>query len=112
MKRPNAAAKYKLPGSLFQRGDGRWWWRYRLPGDEAAKNRPLVPVGSQYATKELADAVAVARSMLEAARVRTDAAVRGFDGTIAAMVERYKAFAKGYYKRANGCPASHNDGTF
>lgn len=86
----------KLPGSIFARRNGRFWWTVKLPG-LARKGYPLVPEGASAATMDRSVAEAVALAMWE--KAARDEARRQENNrepesplTVAELIERYLAF--------------------
>ena len=100
MARPKQRDK-DIPGTIFKNRT-RYWWRVKLPGDDKAQNYKLVPTGARYPTTDINVARQIARDML-AARSADRSHATG-DGTIAAMVGRYQAFADDYYRNPEGEP--------
>jgi hypothetical protein len=52
----------RVPGRIFI-NNGRYGWRVKLPGEGTKKARPLIPVGSRFATADPCAAEEVARDM-------------------------------------------------
>jgi hypothetical protein len=77
-----------LPGAFCLRAN-RWWWRVKLPGEDKAKARPLMPDGEKTATADRETAERIAFEMWEHA-VRENA-VRQVQLESTEKIERLKA---------------------
>jgi|GEM_PF-2737791 len=51
-----------LPGTIYDR-HGRYWYKAQLPGEAKPVARPLVPLGSKYATTDYCAAVELAKDL-------------------------------------------------
>ena len=56
-------AKHNLSGTIYKNGN-RYWWKVKLPGEETAIARPLIPAGSKMATTDYNVAVECAKILL------------------------------------------------
>ena len=99
----------KLPGSLYQRTNGRWWWSVKLPGEEGIKARPLVPLGGKYAYRgDKAVAVEIAKAMLHEAIFKSsqDSHIE-LDGTISGLVKVFLTHADVTYRKSDGSKTTY-----
>jgi len=93
------ARQQKVPGTIYLNGR-RYWWKVRLPGEDRPRARPLKPMGAQYATKDKAVALQVARRLWRRAVAEAGSVHR--PNTIAELVAAYTEHARIYYKPKPG----------
>lgn len=101
-------AKQNIPGSFILRNE-RWYWTAKLPGEKTFKQRPMIPPGGMFATKDRGVAEDVARAMYLSAQRKLEQSSgisQVFDGTISGLVAAYKQHADGYYRHADGTPTT------
>lgn len=94
-----------LPGSIYL-NKNRYWWKVQLPGETAAKARPLKPIGAKFATTDHSIAVEAAKGMLEKHLFETCQKSQEEILGIASLVRAYMDYANGYYVDSEGNPTS------
>jgi len=93
-------AKSNFPGSIYL-NKNRWWWRVRLPNQSKYTSIPLKPDGAKFATKNYDVACAVAESLWrKAIRGEQGQPVNLKDTSIKALIPRYLAYCRGYYRKS------------
>jgi integrase len=107
--------KTNIHGSIYLNG-GRYWWKVKLPGEACRKDYPLTPIGSTLPTKSRSVAEEIARLRWKKAYVESGADQSSQaagsespldngiidDGTVASLIESYKAYAKKRYVHPDG----------
>ncbi|OHB48256.1 MAG: hypothetical protein A2Y10_06380 [Planctomycetes bacterium GWF2_41_51] len=96
--------KNKLPGCLYQR-NGRWFWKVQLPGEPHFKMMPLIPKGSNFATKDRGVAETLARDILAKTVIDSNTSQLDYDGTFASVITQYMNHAREYYRGSDGNPS-------
>jgi len=89
-----------LPGCIYRNGR-RWWWKVRLPGEAAAKARPLKAAGQRVATADYDLACELARQLWHTAQWQATEVAGCGDGSVAAIMAAYLAYARKYYATSN-----------
>ena len=103
--------KNKLPGCIYKKRN-RYWWKVKLPGEDNTKARPLVPVGSKYATTDKTVAQEVALELWQKAVFHSDTSAGNraeINGDVASLVHAYLEYAKSYYLDENRQPTREVD---
>ena len=103
MAKQKIASKNSLPGTIYL-NKNRYWWKVQLPGETAAKARPLRPIGARFATGDYNTAVEVAKSMLQKHLFENGQKVQGEILNIATLVRAYMDYANDYYVDSEGNP--------
>jgi integrase len=100
MAKKTSKAKNSVPGAIYL-NKNRYWWKVQLPGEPAAKARPLKPVGAKFATADYSVACEVARNLWQQAVYQTEFDGRDIDVThIASLTARYLRYVDGYYTKS------------
>jgi integrase len=89
-----------LPGTIYDR-HGRYWYKAQLPGEAKPVARPLVPLGSKYATTDYCAAVELAKDLYHQAifkSQKTDLTI----STVAELANAYLNYVRKYYVDAQG----------
>lgn len=95
----------RLPGCIYPRSGGRFWWAVKLSGEKARKLRPLIPHGQELATTDRDVAEQVAWEMYRAAQRQQAAGdTDTWDGTVGGLAAMYRAYAAGTFTHADGTP--------
>ncbi len=93
--------KHNLPGTIYKNGN-RYWWKVKLPGEDAVKARPLIPIGSLIATNDYNVAIECAKTILAKAVFNADEPISKSVENIAQLAKAFNEHAKEYYKDHNG----------
>ena len=99
-KTQTGLATANLPGTIYAR-NGRYWYKVQLPGESKPVARPLVPLGSKFATMGYSTAIELAKNLYHQAifkNQKTDRAI----STIAELASAYLYFIRKYYMDAQG----------
>jgi len=97
MARKTTKAKNSVPGAIYL-NKNRYWWKVQLPGEPAAKARPLRPIGVKYATSDYSVACEVAGNLWQQAVYRNEFDGRDIEVThIASLTARYLRYVDEYY---------------
>ena len=92
--------KANVHGTIYL-NKNRWWWKVRLPNQDKPKAIPLKPDGAKFATRDYDVACAVAESLWrKAMRGEQDQPVNLKDTSIKALIPRYLAYCRGYYRKS------------
>jgi hypothetical protein len=91
-----------LPGSIYSR-NGRFWYKVQLPGEAKISARPLVPLGSEFATTDYSAAIELARNIYHQAIFNNQNAGATADvSNIASLASAYTTYVKQYYVDEHG----------
>jgi integrase len=100
--------KTNLPGTIYARNK-RYWWKIQLPGETKPVARPLVPLGSKFATTDYLAAVECAKILLQNHLFKKDVPLQGDIHTIPDLARAYTTFIKTYYVDPTGQPTREVD---
>jgi len=93
-----------LPGTIYSR-NGRYWYKVQLPGESRPAARPLIVLGSKFATTDYTVAIELAKNLFQRAIYNNQT---GFPvmavSSIASLTAAYLDFIKGYYVDEHGNP--------
>lgn len=96
-----------LPGHFWQKNEGRWFWRVRLPDEKKVRNIALIPEGEKYATKDRDIAELIAADKYQAAhRGAAGGTGMAWDGTLGDMARLYLAHCQESYRKPDGTPTT------
>ncbi|MEN6309017.1 MAG: site-specific integrase [Anaerohalosphaeraceae bacterium] len=88
-----------LSGSIYAR-NGRWYWKFKKPGEDKYQTCPLRLPRQKVAVKDRRVAVELANmKWIGLVNQKKDPT---FDGTIKALTQRYTDYAKTYYVNTDG----------
>jgi integrase len=91
-----------VPGAIYL-NKNRYWYKVQLPGEAKPAARPLVPIGSKFATSDYSAAVEIANNLFQQAIYNSQTTI---DTTaisnIAALTAAYLEYVRGYYVSEQG----------
>ncbi len=103
-KTKTATGKGTLPGTIYPR-NGRYWYKVQLPGESKPVARPLVPLGSKFATTDYSAAVEIAQNLFQQAIYNSQTGIATATiSNIAALTAAYLDYVRGYYVDEQGNP--------
>jgi integrase len=93
-----------LPGAIYAR-HGRYWYKVQLPGENKPVARPLVPLGSKFATTDYDVAVELASNLYHQAIFNNqNAGATTAISNIASLAAAFIAYVNKYYADEHGNP--------
>jgi integrase len=93
--------KHNLPGTIYKNGN-RYWWKVKLPGEEVAKARPLIPVGASIATTDYNVAVECAKTLFARTVFESEQKITGSITTISELAKAYIGYVDEYHRDQQG----------
>jgi integrase len=99
--KPAQARLNNVPGAIYL-NKNRYWWKVQLPGETKPVARPLVPLGSKFATTDSSVAGKLAINLYQQSIYQNCTGPIETVTSIASLVRAYHDHAKIYYRTPDG----------